>query len=269
MKKLLTIFFLLNCSIVRSECTNQVTHLTGTVQVNGVNVTVTSSGLVDTFYTYCPNTFPYFIGASWQGITGTGSYSFIFSPPVSALTLNFSGITNNVTCCQEVIKLFVNGNHYAIPSTGVFNDCDSMAQLTSEGDITGCSNCNLSGWNGTTISGVISSLTVLDTMVLGASTGGSLFSLFICNSHTTEVIGPAEVTKINFYPNPFSTQLTFAISGNEEATIIIYDIFSRLILQKTLINSTTINTEEFEEGIYFYELKNSKGVIKAGKIIRH
>jgi hypothetical protein len=268
MKMLLTIFFLLTCSIGRSECTNQVTNLIGTVQVNGVNVTVTSSGLVDTFFTYCPNTFPYFIGASWQGITGTGSYSFTFSPPVSSLTLNFSGITNNVTCCQEIIKLFVNGNHYPVPSNGTPNGCDSMAQLTTEGDIKGCSNCNVSGWNGTTISGTISSLTVLDTMVLGTATGGSLFSLFICNPHSTEVINSTDESKINFYPNPFSTQLTFDISDNQPATIILYDIFSRQIFQKTFMTSTTINTEQFEEGIYFYELKNSKRTIKIGKIIK-
>ena len=271
LKKLLTIFLLLTLSIGQgySQCLNQVTHLTGTSLINGVNVSVTSSGIVDTFYTYCPNTFPYFIGADWTVTGGTGSYSFSFSPPIDSLTLNFSGVSNSVTCCQEVVKLFVNGNHYSIPSIGTPNGCDTMALLTPSGDIMGCSYCGVSGWNGTTISGTISSLTVLDSMILGTSTGGALFSLFICASGVNGIINPTSGFENNSYPNPFSNQLTFALSDNEQATISLYDFLGQQILQQLFINSTTINTEQFKDGIYFYQLRNSKRIIANGKVIKN
>lgn len=51
--------------------------------------------------------------------------------------------------------------------------------LTPAGNVGGCLGCTVSGWNGTTINGPISSLTVLDTLLSG-SPNGSLFSLFIC-----------------------------------------------------------------------------------------
>lgn len=70
------------------------------------------------------------------------------------------------------------------------------------------------------------------------------------------------------FPNPFSNQLTFTSSDNEIMKLILYDIFSRQILQLTITNSTTINTEQLTDGIYFYELRNDKGTIKNGKILK-
>jgi uncharacterized delta-60 repeat protein len=73
---------------------------------------------------------------------------------------------------------------------------------------------------------------------------------------------------INVYPNPFSGQLTLRLANNMQATIILYDIFSRQILQETFANSATIYTDQLADGIYFYELKNKSGTIATGKIIK-
>ena len=78
-----------------------------------------------------------------------------------------------------------------------------------------------------------------------------------------------EPNKINVYPNPFADRLTFTSSKNEQATIILFDIFFRQILQQTFTNSTTINTEHLADGIYFYELRNSNLIIANGKAIKH
>jgi len=74
-------------------------------------------------------------------------------------------------------------------------------------------------------------------------------------------------TKI--FPNPFSSQLTFGLSSNEKTAIILYDIYSRQVLQQTFTNSITINTEQLADGIYFYELRISKETIAIGKVIKH
>jgi hypothetical protein len=70
------------------------------------------------------------------------------------------------------------------------------------------------------------------------------------------------------YPNPFSTQLSFALSYNEPATLVLYDYLGQQVLQKSFTNSTTVNTEQLADGIYFYELRNDKGTLKTGKVVK-
>ncbi|GAB4279109.1 MAG: hypothetical protein Kow0068_03000 [Marinilabiliales bacterium] len=234
--------------------------------INGVNVSVTSLGIVDTYTTYCTNTFPYFIGYHWPSTAGNGSYSFTFSPPVSALTLNFSGISDYFGN-QEIVKLYINGQHYSIPSIGTTNNCDPMAILTTSGDITGCSGCQVSGWVGTTVSGTISSLTVFDTLVFGSNAGGALFSLFICNP-STDIISLPDESETNIFPNPFNNEITITTNSSILSQIILYDMMAKKYIQQTFTNSVTLNTERLATGIYFYEVINEKGVIRKGKVIK-
>jgi hypothetical protein len=70
------------------------------------------------------------------------------------------------------------------------------------------------------------------------------------------------------YPNPFSPQLTVSLSNNEAATIILYDYLGQQVLQQIFTNSTIINTEQMQNGIYFYELRNDKGTLKTGKLVK-
>lgn len=69
-------------------------------------------------------------------------------------------------------------------------------------------------------------------------------------------------------PNPFSTQLTFSHSNSSQATISLYNFLGQQVLQQTVTNSATINTEQLADGIYFYELRNDKGLVANGKVIR-
>ncbi len=168
-------------SVVTAQCTNQVLHTTGTTLVSGVNVTVTSSGQVDNYNSYCPFvTAPYFIGYNFGSGSGTGSFTFTFSPSINGIRLNFSGASCSGIDCEE-IRLTINGAHFPMASVGSNNACDPMAVLTGAGDLQGCAGCGVSGWSGTNITGFpISTLTVQD-FVLGGTPNGSLFSLFICN----------------------------------------------------------------------------------------
>jgi hypothetical protein len=75
-------------------------------------------------------------------------------------------------------------------------------------------------------------------------------------------------SKVVVFPNPFSNQLTFSVSVNEQTTVSLYNFLGQEILQQTFTNSTTINTEQLADGIYFYELRNDTGTLKTGKVIK-
>jgi len=70
-------------------------------------------------------------------------------------------------------------------------------------------------------------------------------------------------------PNPFHDYVSFSLKDNAQKTIIIYDYLSRQILQQTFINSITIDTRHFTEGIYFYQLRNSNRTVAYGKVIKY
>lgn len=69
-------------------------------------------------------------------------------------------------------------------------------------------------------------------------------------------------------PNPCHASLTVIGSQNEHYEIILYDILSEKLTQQGFSNSTALNTEQFANGIYIYELRNKNGTITTGKVIK-
>ncbi len=101
---------------------------------------------------------------------------------------------------------------------------------------------------------------------------GSLFSgAFVDHFGTSSLssvhsqIGLKEAT---LFPNPFSSQLICTTSFAEQAEITFFDFFGRLLLKQTFYDSIHLNTEDFESGIYFYQVRIKSHVIKAGKLIK-
>jgi hypothetical protein len=78
----------------------------------------------------------------------------------------------------------------------------------------------------------------------------------------------ARTPQIRLYPNPFSSQLTFSLTDNTPTTISLYNFLGQQVLQQTFTNTPRINTEQMQDGIYFYELRNEKGLITKGKVIK-
>ena len=70
------------------------------------------------------------------------------------------------------------------------------------------------------------------------------------------------------FPNPFSNQLTFSLAHNGQTTVSLYNFLGQQVMQQTFTNSTTINTAQLADGIYFYQLMNDKRIIKSGKLIK-
>lgn len=73
---------------------------------------------------------------------------------------------------------------------------------------------------------------------------------------------------VNIYPNPVTDILQVSVGNNEPSEIILYNICSQQILLQPFTNATSINTAQLAHGIYFYEIRNSKGMLKTGKIIK-
>ncbi len=249
-----------------AQCTNQVTNLSGTSIVNGINVTVTSAGLVDMLM-YCQGiATPYWVG-QFNNSSGNGSYTFSFTPPVTGVTLNLSAISNIPGVGVEEVLIKINGFNYAITSLADTTPCEPMAVITPSGNIGGCFNCSGSGSSGINIITPISTLQVNNLLISGVP-NGTVFSIFICDSVPTGIDNLNADNHFSICPNPFNTNLNISTSETQLLELTVYDLLSNKLIQQIFTNSASINTEQLAKGIYFYEVKNKNGIIKNGKVVK-
>lgn len=82
----------------------------------------------------------------------------------------------------------------------------------------------------------------------------------------------SEKANVKIFPNPFlsTTTFTFTYEHDSEKELEIYDMLGKKI--KTLLipngkNSITINSDDMNSGMYFYQLKDSEKIIATGKLI--
>ena len=74
--------------------------------------------------------------------------------------------------------------------------------------------------------------------------------------------------ELSVYPNPFSTYVSFNISGNYNEIILeIFDIQGRKIISKEIKNGENVNMEGLNTGMYFYNL-TIDGEKLNGKLIK-
>ncbi|MBK6540711.1 MAG: T9SS type A sorting domain-containing protein [Flavobacteriales bacterium] len=246
-----------------AQCTDQVLHVQGSQVVAGVDVTVTSTGYVDTNTVFCSETFPFIVGAV-GGVTplsGPGAYTFQFDPPIDSAMINVGGLGNEGVGDAEEIRLFVNGSHYSISSVGQPHACEDMAMLTANGDITGCMPCIVSGWNGTTIHGPITTLMVEDVPLSGAFYGGATFSLFICASGDAAVDEPMHGTLGILYPNPATDRITITGDRWGGSSVLIFDAQGRQVPcgSSTPSDRITLDVSALAPGLYALQLDGRSG----------
>lgn len=222
---------------------HRVTHVSGDSLVACFKISVSSSGVVDRNMNGCPETGPYNIGYNFTTrISGNGSYTYNFTPPVDSLTLNISGISY-LDWGKELVRLYVNGQHYS-NLFGTKLSCDPLAVLTSDGDITGCYPCGASGLGNITIRGSISTLTILDSCSWGYGNGVKV--------------------SLDIYGNPtqlnnFSLGLDSTLCNGEEILLNAMMPFSSYLWQDGSTNSTfTVK----KEGTYWVTVTDTCGSIK-------
>jgi|GEM_PF-1489729 len=253
-----------SCNNINAQCLNQVFHTKSTITINGIQVTVIPSGDCDTITTYCSgNTQPYLIGANYTYPNHNGGYTFQFSPPVDSLTLNFGGI-NGGGVNKEIVKIYINGNHYSISSVGTLNGCNQLAVVTPSGDITGATNGSSSGWSGTIITGPINEISIIDSVVIGVP-NGTVFSLYICSKYTNSI---NENNKLRWLVYPIPTNDKITIEAPNKSIIRISNIQGQTILEQTLQQEKTdIDLSKIAKGFYILRLNYSEKTVLS-KIVK-
>ncbi|MEP7168458.1 MAG: T9SS type A sorting domain-containing protein [Bacteroidota bacterium] len=183
----------------------------------------------------------------------------------------------------------VNNNIYAVDATFHLLRFDPSGTRTSLGLV--------SGGGIETTSGVFGAvfMDITGAMYLSENAGGKVFRIAHPHSGDTTAIlfsqgpistsnndgafcGDATITSIpalaehkltiEIYPNPTLFELFVSMNINEPLEFKLYDVTSRKLLSKKFIASYKINTEQFPNGVYLYEVYSKDGLIKNGKIIK-
>jgi hypothetical protein len=81
-------------------------------------------------------------------------------------------------------------------------------------------------------------------------------------------ITDSQESKFTLYPNPVKNWLTITANGLENATIEIYDLNGRLILERNATsNITSLNVENLKAGVYILTIK-SNGITSQKRFIK-
>jgi hypothetical protein len=256
-------------------CTNsiqaqyKIKHASGTASVNGTSVTVTSNGVVNGIANWvCVNPENiYHLGVNSNPFAwASGSYTFTFNPAVKKLKLNIIGINDS-----EVVKLFVNNQHFINTTTGTPN-CKPMTLINADGDLAG-TNVVVNGFSvghgsdSIMLSGPITSLTVLDSISsLWYYTAGVGFSLHIID-FPLGVQTQTLPNSISVYPNPATSILNIELKinkwDNEFKIVELYNSIGQLIISSPLERGLSgelkarLNSSSLPKGLYYIKVGNA------------
>lgn len=112
---------------------------------------------------------------------------------------------------------------------------------------------------------------IIDGRVLTTSGAFTTFAVTdnITAGCSTLSIGQVENTKnMVVYPNPFTNTLNVQVKeSNANSTFNLYDVTGKIIVQKTINQSTTTIHLRVAPGMYFYQFINDAGAVQTGKLI--
>jgi uncharacterized delta-60 repeat protein len=91
------------------------------------------------------------------------------------------------------------------------------------------------------------------------------------NAGSVGIEGNTNMTDVRIYPNPAKDKITFEISGNDlnmHLRLLLTDVLGKSV-KEFFVNSTytTIQLNEFNSGVYFYQIIGETKILKTGKII--
>jgi hypothetical protein len=122
-------------------------------------------------------------------------------------------------------------------------------------------------------SGLLEPLCVFEyegTLICFSQNGQTLFPDTNTNcENVTNVHDVQYKTSIKVFPNPFLNELNFSTGNYDQSELVIYDITSRKLLNKTFINSISFNTQQLFSGVYLYEVRYRNGLATKGKIVKN
>ncbi len=112
----------------------------------------------------------------------------------------------------------------------------------------------------------------LTTFILANSVGHTNTSYVYIDDVTltpcTNVEQENDKPAINIYPNPTTDKIYITSTENDLLVFELHDIFGKTLFKYSFTNSTIINTGQLAKGIYFYDLRKQKAVIKKGKNVK-
>ena len=243
-----------------AQCFDLVSHNGGTAVVAGTSVTATPIDFHDYFANCDGTSGPYLCGSA----DGPGGWRFTFNPPVGAVTLDFNAVNKETGGYDEIMRVFVNGAHYAIPvASSTPNSClEFLAELTTQGDV-GANEQGSSGWAGTTITGPITELMVTDSILLGAP-GGAFCTVFIC-SGPLAVAQAALQEAVELYPNPANTHVAVRNNTAAAAQVSITDARGAVVplapLRVAAGTAYDMAIDGLAPGHYLVRLATSSGTV--------
>jgi hypothetical protein len=65
------------------------------------------------------------------------------------------------------------------------------------------------------------------------------------------------------------SQLTINTNNHEKPTMTIYNNLLQPIINETFKKTGVINTGHFPEEIYYYEVRDAKGLVKSGIVVKN
>ena len=92
-----------------------------------------------------------------------------------------------------------------------------------------------------------------------------------CSSNPLQLVSSVNEKPDNglpVYPNPFTDWLSFSNVYGKEMQVTLYNYVVQQVLQTALTNNQLINTAHLVNGVYFYELRTDKAVVKYGKVVK-
>lgn len=96
------------------------------------------------------------------------------------------------------------------------------------------------------------------------------YALFL-NSENPKPVGIEKVIVsegINVYPNPFVEGFNICLENSETATLYLYDIVGKLILNKQVLKNEYINLNSYPAGQYIVKVTTNNGLNLTSKLIK-
>jgi len=85
----------------------------------------------------------------------------------------------------------------------------------------------------------------------------------------TNTVELSEKEEFSIYPNPTSDLITIKFNDKVESRyFLLHDATGRIVLQKLINNSLTIDISNIPPGIYFYEVRETQGAKVFGKLVK-
>ena len=117
----------------------------------------------------------------------------------------------------------------------------------------------------------IITISATDTMFTNMDYWASDSSMYIPLPSSIQDIEDDKGINVKVFPNPFSDETRFEISGSDNNQVLnleIYDIMGRKVDEKDLTKTDLIyfRNEEMGPGLYFYKISTQEGIIGQGKL---